>query len=319
MRVLVTGGAGFIGANLCAVALSGGCDVVVLDDLSTGRLANIEGFSVELTVGSILDDESLDRACSGVEAIVHLAALPSVPRSVADPVTSHMVNATGTLHVLEAARRHGIPHVIVASSSSVYGANPVLPKHEATWTRPLSPYAASKLAAEAYAHAYAASYGLRTLIFRFFNVYGPGQTAGHAYAAVIPRFLEMAMAGRPLEIFGDGNQIRDFTYVDSVSRVLLDAVRRQVTHTGPVNLAFGTQTTINELVTTLEVVLERPVTRTQVAERPGDVRTSTADGTTMFSLFPDAAGVPLREGLARTAAWFSQSRHDMEPSAVGGG
>ena len=214
MRVVITGGAGFIGANLARALVESGDEVVVVDDLSTGSEANLDGVPVDLRIGSILDPGLLDSAFDGADAVVHLAAVPSVPRSVADPVTSHHANATGTLLVLDAARRQASPpHVTVASSSSVYGANPELPKHEGLRCAPLSPYAVSKLATESYAIAFAHCYGLECLAFRFFNVFGPLQAAGHAYAAVIPQFVSAALDGRPLPLDGDGTQSRDFTYV----------------------------------------------------------------------------------------------------------
>jgi UDP-glucose 4-epimerase len=306
VRLLVTGGAGFIGSNLCGLAVSDPAvsSVVVLDDLSTGTRANLAGVEVEFVEGSILDDDALDSVCAGVDAVVHLAAVPSVPRSIVDPMTSHAANATGTLRVLEAARRHTIGHVIVASSSSVYGGNPVLPKDEQAWTRPLSPYAASKLAAEAYALAYQTSYGVPVLAFRFFNVYGPGQDADHAYAAVVPRFIDAALRGRPVEIYGDGRQSRDFTYVGSVCEVLLDAARRRVRSESPVNLAFGARTTLLELVSTLERVLDRLIVVRRRPPRLGDVLHSQSDGTVLTEMFPDAVATPLPEGLRRTADWF---------------
>jgi UDP-glucose 4-epimerase len=195
LKVVVTGGAGFIGGNVvralqAAAAVDG---VVVVDDLSTGVAGNLDG-DVDLRFGSILDRGLLDDACGGAGAIVHLAARPSVQRSVEDPVATHEANASGTL----AARRAGGCHVIVASSSSVYGGGPTLPRHERLAPQPLSPYAASKLAAESYALAYGATYGLPVLAFRLFNVFGPLQLAGHAYAAVIPAFASAALAGRPL-------------------------------------------------------------------------------------------------------------------------
>ncbi|NIS29091.1 MAG: NAD-dependent epimerase/dehydratase family protein, partial [Actinobacteria bacterium] len=191
MKVVVTGGAGFIGSNLCE-RLSRDPEfdeVVALDDLSSGFADNLEGMDVELVVGSILDPDVLDRVCAGAAAIVHLAARGSVPKSVENPLESHDRNATGTLQVLEAARRAGGVHTIVSSSSSVYGSTPDLPKHEDLPTRPMSPYAVSKVATEWYTLAYQHSYGLPTLSFRFFNVYGPRQPAGHAYAAVIPAWI----------------------------------------------------------------------------------------------------------------------------------
>jgi UDP-glucose 4-epimerase len=306
MIVVVTGGAGFIGANLCRILAAGpGIDgVVALDDLSTGYRSNLDGLEgVDLVEGSILDAAALDAACRGAAAVVHLAARPSVPRSLEDPVASHEANATGTVRVLEAARRHGL-HVVVASSSSVYGANPHLPKHEELATAPLSPYAASKLATEAYALAYGHSFGLDVLAFRFFNVFGPLQAAGHAYAAVIPAFVSAALEGRPLVVHGDGRQTRDFTYVGTVTAVLADAVRRRVSNPGPVNLAFGSRTDLLEVVSIIEGLLGHPVDIEHTEARKGDVRDSQADQTRLRALFPDVVPVPLEDGLRATVDWF---------------
>ena len=307
MRVVVTGGAGFIGANLCRTLLAtpGVTEVVALDDLSTGSKANLAGVSgVELVEGSILDTALLDEVVPGATAIVHLAARPSVPRSIVDPVASHEVNATGTLQVLEAARRHGGPQVVVASSSSVYGANPTLPKHEDLVPMPVSPYAVSKLATESYALAYAHSYGLPTLAFRFFNVFGPLQAPDHAYAAVIPAFLSAALAGEPLSVHGDGGQTRDFTYVGTVCSVLSDAVVRAVVGPRPVNLAFGTRVSLLEVIAMIEANLGHPLERNHTAPRAGDVRDSQADQTNLAQLFPGVSPVQLEDGLAATLAWF---------------
>ena len=306
MKVLVTGGAGFIGANLCRhLEHAPGVDeVVAFDDLSTGLRENLDGCSAKLVEGTILDREALEAACSDVAAIVHLGARPSVPRSVADPVASHDVNATGTLNVLEAARRAGDVHVVAASSSSVYGANPTLPKHEDLAPRPLSPYAASKLATESYTLAWQHSYGLPTLAFRFFNVFGPLQPAGHAYAAVVPAFVSAALAGEPLPVHGDGTQSRDFTYVDTVCAVITDAVLRRVTSPEPVNLAFGSRTTLLEVIDLLSELLgeELPVRHTE--PRVGDVPHSQASNDRLLELFPDIRPVELREGLKATIDWF---------------
>lgn len=309
-RVVVTGGAGFIGANLARVLVAAGHEVVALDDLSTGSAANLDGTGATLVEGSILDPVALDDVCAGAASIVHLAARPSVPRSLADPVATHRVNATGTLEVLEAARRAGAtgggtaPQVIVASSSSVYGANPVLPKHEDLAPRPRSPYAASKLATESYALAYAHSFGLEVLAFRFFNVFGPLQAAGHAYAAVVPAFVDAALAGRPLPLDGDGTQSRDFTYVGTVSAVIADAVARRVSCDGPVNLAFGSRTDLNALISLLGELLGRDLEVEARPPRAGDVPHSQADSSRLAALFPGVVPVGLAEGLAATVAWF---------------
>ncbi|MEM9037219.1 MAG: NAD-dependent epimerase/dehydratase family protein [Actinomycetota bacterium] len=305
MRVVVTGGAGFIGANLSAALVAAGVDeVVALDDLSTGRPDNLAGCRAKLIEGSILDEGLLDEVITGSDAVVHLAARPSVPRSIEDPMASHTANATGTLMVLEAARRAGGPQVIVASSSSVYGANPTLPKSVDLRPQPLSPYAVSKLATETYALSHAHCYGLPVLAFRFFNVFGPLQPAGHAYAAVIPAFVEAAMAGRPIPIHGDGGQTRDFTYVGSLCSVICDAVLRRVTSAEPVNLAFGSRLSLLDVVTMIEESMGRSLEREHGASRAGDVRHSQADQGPLRALFPEVEPTPFRDGLEATIDWF---------------
>jgi len=315
LKVLITGGAGFIGSNLARYFTSQGEPIRarIIDDLSTGSAENIQGLDVEFVEDSILNYGALKAAVEGVDSIVHLGAIPSVPRSIANPRASHEANTTGTLNVLEAAREVGVDHVVVASSSSVYGSNPRLPKSEFDWTRPMSPYAVSKQATEGYALAYQFSYGLKTLAFRFFNVYGPGQAAGHAYAAVIPKFLDAALTGRPLEIHGDGTQSRDFTFVDTVCSVIHHAVAGKVHSLDPVNLAYGTNTTLLELASLMEEQLGHPVERQFTAPRVGDVRASQADNARVRELFPDVRPVSLDEGLAATIRWFkSQQGRDPE-------
>ena len=312
MRIVVTGGAGFIGAHLCRrlLATPGVDEVVVLDNLVTGDAANIAGLPVRFIEGSILDDDALDDACGGATSIVHLAALGSVPRSVADPMASHLSNATGTAMVLEAARRHGNLHTIVASSSSVYGSNPVLPKHEDLATRPMSPYAASKLATESYTLAWANSYGLPALAFRFFNVFGPLQPAGHAYAAVIPAFVDAALAGQPLVVHGDGTQSRDFTYVGTLTAVVAAAVTRRITSDIPVNLAFGSRVRLLDVIDLIEAELGHPVQRRHVETRAGDVPHSQADCARLMSLIPDVQPVAFGDGLRATIEWMRSAHND---------
>ena len=307
MKVVVTGGAGFIGANLTRTLADRADvdDVVVLDDLSTGDRRNLEGLDVTLVEGSILDAAALDEVVAGAQAVVHLAARPSVPRSLADPMASHLTNATGTMEVLEAARRHGLPQVVLASSSSVYGANPSMPKREDMATRPVSPYAAGKLAAEAATLAYGRSFDLPVLAFRFFNVFGPLQPAGHAYAAVVPAFASAALRDEPIPVHGDGLQTRDFTYVGTVATVLTEAVVRGVTHPEPVNLAYGTRISLLELIDRLERVLGRPLSRRHDEPRAGDVRDSQADQSRLRQLFPDVEPVDLDTGLRATVDWLS--------------
>lgn len=306
MKVVITGGAGFIGANLGRELLSRPeiGDVVALDNLSTGVRENLEGTGIRLLEGSILDPSALDEACTGADAIVHLAARPSVPRSVIDPLASHHHNATGTLEVLQAARRAGDVHVIAASSSSLYGANRELPKRESMRTAPISPYAVSKQATESYTLAFGHTYGLPVLAFRFFNVYGPLQPAGHAYAAVVPAFVDAALRGVPLPVHGDGEQTRDFTYIGTVTRVIADALMRRVTDLDPVNLAFGSRTSLNRLVTHLSDILGHELTADHVEPRAGDVRDSQADNARLRGHFPGVTAVPLEDGLRATVDWF---------------
>jgi UDP-glucose 4-epimerase len=310
MKVVVTGGAGFIGANLCRrLADDPAIDrVVALDDLSSGQRGNLDGLDVELIEGSILDADTLDQACDGAAAVVHLAARGSVPRSLADPEQTHDINATGTLRVLEAARRAGGPHVVLASSSSVYGANPVLPKHEQLVPMPMSPYAASKLAAEGYALAYQQCFDLPTLVFRFFNVFGPMQPAQHSYAAVVPAFLDAALDGRPLPVYGDGHQSRDFTFVGTVTDVLADALHRRVCDVQPVNLAFGTRTDLLTLAALLEQVLGVSLEIEHLPPRTGDVPHSQADSSRLREHFPAVSAVDLESGLRSTAEWMRSIR-----------
>lgn len=309
MKVVVTGGAGFIGANLCrALADARGTDVVAYDNLSTGSSRNLDVVrDVKLHVADILDVVALNEACAGADCIVHLAARPSVPRSLADPVASHHTNVTGTLLVLEAARSNDVAQVIVASSSSVYGANATMPKRESMKASPLSPYAANKLAAESYAIAWQHSFGTSTLAFRFFNVFGPLQQAGHAYAAVVPTFITAALAGHALPVHGDGNQTRDFTYVGSVVSVLLDAISRRVSHPEPVNLAFGTRTSLVDLIRRLEIILGRPLDVEHEPARIGDIRDSQADNSSLRSLFPGIEALDLDDGLKATVDWLSEA------------
>lgn len=307
MRIVVTGGAGFIGANLCKSLVSEGHEVVALDDLSSGRRANLDGLEVDLAEGSILDRGFVENVLEGAKSVIHLAARPSVPRSLLDPMATHAVNATGTAMVLEASRSVGCKHIVVASSSSVYGNAPVLPKHEELPVAPRSPYAASKVASESYALAWASSFGLKVLTLRFFNVFGPLQSADHAYAAVVPTFIAAALAGDPVPVHGDGRQTRDFTFVDNISAVISQAVRFRITHPAPVNLAFGTRHSVLELITKLEEILGRRLTRRHEPSRPGDVRDSQADQTLLRTLFPEVAPVDWEFGLRKTVQWFIEN------------
>lgn len=312
LRVTVTGGAGFIGSNLVSWLLRDPAvgRITVVDDCSTGAVALLGAdlAHVDFRLGSVLDAGLMDQTVVGADAVVHLAALPSVPRSVIDPVSSHHANATGTLQVLEAARRAGGPMVVAASSSSVYGAQPQLPKSEDSRAMPLSPYAVTKLATEAYLGAYHACYGLEVLPLRFFNVYGPRQQAGHPYAAVVPKFIDAALSGDRVQVYGDGTQSRDLTCVDTVCQVVTTAITGRVGSPWPVNLALGTRTSLLDLINLLGDVLGSPLQVEHVAPRPGDVAHSQADPAHLLDLFPDVTAVPLREGLERTLAWHLEQR-----------
>ena len=310
MKILVTGGAGFIGANLVrALSDRPGIDeVVVIDNISFGFRENLEGVEATVVEGSILDTSLLATAMNGVSSVVHLAAGSSVPRSVEFPMAAHQDNATGTALVLEAARSEGDVQVIVASSSSVYGANDVLPKHEGLAARPVSPYAASKLATESYTLAWGHSYNMPVLALRLFNVFGPLQPPVHTYAAVIPAFLSAAMQDRPLPVHGDGTQCRDFTYVDSVVAVIVNAIHRRVSHLEPVNLAFGLRVTLLEVVEELESILGRELPVEFQPRRIGDVAQSQADSSVLRQLFPDVTHSDFADGLRATVDWFRSAR-----------
>ena len=305
MRVLITGAAGFIGSHLAQV-LSGDHEVIGLDDLSTGDMRNLDGVQLHFVRGSILDIETLERAARGCHSVVHLAARPSVPRSIEDPMSTHYVNTTGTLNVLEVARRLDDPTVIVASSSSVYGSNPAIPKHEALLPMPVSPYAVSKLATEQYALAWKQSYGLKTLPFRFFNVFGPHQAANHAYAAVLPAFISAGLLGQPVPVHGDGLQSRDFTFVGDVVNVIKKSVERRLESDGPINLAFGARITLIEALEVLEEVIGNKLLRAALPTRAGDVRHSQADNSLLRDLLPDITPTDFREALSVTVTWFRQ-------------
>lgn len=304
MRVLVTGGAGFIGSNVVRHLLSQGHDPVVLDDLSTGFKSNLDGLGISLIEGSVVDRDLVLTAMRGTDAVVHLAALGSVSRSLANPGRTHAVNVEGTLSVLDAARALGNIHVVYASSSSVYGGNLKLPKTENDWVAPLSPYAAGKLAAEQYSLSYQASFSLPVLALRFFNVYGPRQSPGAEYPAVIPRFLEAALSGQPAQIYGDGLQSRDFTYVHDVSRVIVGAVERRISPSRPVNLAFGRRVSLLELISEIGSVLNRKIEIVHLPERAADVRHSEAVPDTVLRFFPDVSPTNLAVGLGETVEWF---------------
>ncbi|MEU4158199.1 NAD-dependent epimerase/dehydratase family protein [Actinoplanes sp. NPDC026670] len=305
MRILVTGGAGFIGANLCSelLARTEVEAVTVLDDFSTGNISNIESIPVEVVKDTILSRDTVAELVNQCDSVIHLAAQPSVPLSVMDPLSSHEVNMNGTVTILEACRKFQ-KSFIFASSSAVYGQTQKLPISEDDAAAPVSPYAANKLAAESYALAYASTYRIPVVAFRFFNVYGPLQSPDHPYAAVIPSFIDAALRGRPLVIYGDGTQSRDFTYVGSLASVLADAALNRMASPSPVNLAFGTRTTIIDLAKKIELISGRPIDLQFTKARAGDVRDSQANGGRLRMLMPEARDSDLDFGLRSTIDWF---------------
>ncbi|MCC6669826.1 MAG: GDP-mannose 4,6-dehydratase [Planctomycetes bacterium] len=304
-EVLVTGGAGFVGSHVVDALLARGDRVRVLDDLSTGRRANLPSDAHRLSIveGSILDAALVAEACAGADAIVHFAALPSVSRSVVDPVASHEVNATGTLRILDAARARRT-RVIYAGSSSAYGDQDAAAKHEEMRERPLSPYAASKLAGELYCRAFARVYGLPVVVTRFFNVYGPRQVPDSPYSGVIAAFCHALCVGRAPRIEGDGGQARDFTYVSDVVRGVLLAVDGGTEGCHTVNLAAGGSHTILELLATLQEIAGTRLAPEFVPARRGDVRHSQADVRQAKALLGFSASVSFAEGLRRTYEWY---------------
>lgn len=302
---LVTGGAGFIGSHLVRRLVSDGARVRIVDDLSTGSLERLADVRAEIDlIEADLAVADLGRILRGVDRVFHLAAVPSVPRSVKDPFKSHTSVVTATLRLLIAARDVGVRRLVLSSSSSVYGNSEVSPKHEGMPPRPLSPYAVAKSAAEGYARVFSGLYGLRTVALRYFNVFGPGQDPVSAYAAVIPRFIRSALASEPLTVYGDGSQTRDFTYVDNV----VDANLRAADADAPVgavfNVAAGQPHTVNELVAMLQEIIGRPVTVTHAEARPGDIVHSHANIDAARHHLGWSPTVDLREGLRRTVEWY---------------
>jgi UDP-glucose 4-epimerase len=308
VRILVTGGAGFIGANLSEYLLNRNHEVTVLDDLSTGSRSNIPP-GARFVEGSILDEDALSGVCQHMDAVVHLAARPSVPRSVVDPLASNEVNVTGTLKVLLAARDAGPLYTVVASSSSVYGmsAGSAEARKEDACCSPLSPYGVSKLAAESYTESFRYVYDHPTLSFRFFNVFGPLQSHGHAYAAVIPAFIHAALRGEPIVVHGDGKQTRDFTYVITVCEAISCAVERALVPEGPVNLALGQSIAVLDVVAQLERQIGTRLSVTHSPPRPGDVAHSRADSSRLLAMLPGLTSEPFEICLGKTLAWYRAS------------
>jgi UDP-glucose 4-epimerase len=310
MKITITGGAGFVGANLVkALELDPEIEeIVILDDFSTGSHENIASTQAKIIEGSILDRSIVEEAVSQSSAVIHLAARSSVPRSIDDPRATHDVNATGTINILEEVRKHKDIHLVVASSSSVYGNSEISPKSEDLPISPLSPYAASKLATESYTLSWANCFHISSIAFRFFNIFGPMQPPHHSYAAAIPAFLSAAFQDEPLPVFGTGEQTRDFTFVDSVTSVIIEAIRNRVSCPSPVNLAFGTQISLLETISKIENLLGKKLEIEFLEPRVGDVKNSKADNQKLKNLFPEIKPTTMDEGLAKTIEWFEDTK-----------
>jgi len=310
MRVLVTGGGGFIGSHLAARLVADGHEVRVLDNFATGLRSNIDaiGGDVELVEGDIQSYERAHNAVRGCEIVFHQAALPSVPRSIQDPLTSNATNVIGTLNILLAARDENVRRVVYASSSSVYGANPTLPKREDMATLPISPYATAKLASEGYCRSFGVGYGLETVALRYFNVFGARQDPTSQYAAVIPNFIAALLDDRPVTIFGDGEQSRDFTHVDNVVQANLLAIDAPDVSGRVFNVAYGHKVTLNELVTELQELIGTEAETIYAPRRPGDVPHSLASLERARTELGYEPKVDLREGLTRTIEYYREQR-----------
>jgi UDP-glucose 4-epimerase len=309
-KIVITGGAGFIGSALARALVARGDEVLVLDNFSSGKRENLQDVPGSLAVveGDILDSSLLDRVFAGAEVVFHEAAIPSVPRSLAAPLPSHNANATGTLTVLEAARRCQVRRVVYAGSSSAYGEPPSLPVVENMAPAPLSPYAVSKLAGEHYCRVYARVFGVQAVILRYFNVFGPRQDPNSQYAAVIPRFITAALQDRPPTVYGDGEQSRDFCFIDNVVDANLRAADADGASGKVFNIACGTGTSLNRVLDLLGEALGRPVSACHEPARAGDVRHSLADISQAKAVLGYTAAVDFLTGLTRTLAWFRQRR-----------
>jgi len=311
-KVLVTGGAGFIGSNLTESLLKGKHFVRVLDDFSTGKKENLifnKSYpSLEVMAGDIRSLRTCKKAMKGMEYVFHQAALPSVQRSVEDPETSNAINVGGTLNILLAAREEGVKRVIYASSSSIYGDTPTLPKHEEMPSHPLSPYALQKYIGEQYCRLFYQLYGLDSVSLRYFNIFGPKQDPNSLYSAVIPRFIDALLHGRPPIIFGDGEQSRDFTFIENVVQANLLAMSAERLHGEAMNIACGKRISLNQLLKILKQILGSKLSPVYQEPREGDVRHSLADIHKSKKIINYMPNVGTREGLKKTVEFFRRQK-----------
>lgn len=309
--VLVTGGAGFIGSHIAAALMASGARVRVLDDLSTGHRENLEeiGGDLDFIEGSVADEALLNKVLDGVEVVFHEAAIPSVPRSVEAPKQTHVASVDGTFSLLVAARDQRVRRVVYAASSSAYGDQPTLPKAEQMLPDPLSPYAVAKLVGEYYCQVFTRVYGLETVSLRYFNVFGPRQDPGSQYSGVVSRFISSLLSGERPVIYGDGEQSRDFTYIDNVVAANLSAAISAGASGKVINVANGERITLNQLLAELkDLTGKHDVTAEYLEPRVGDVRHSLADNTLAQQFLGYESKVGLREGLQRTIDWWKNSR-----------
>ncbi len=305
---LVTGGAGFIGSSLGRALIARGDRVRIIDNFSSGRRENFADYArdVELIEADILDPAALRRAVEGVEVIFHEAAIPSVPKSMAEPIENHEANASGTLRVLHAAKQAGVRRVVYAASSAAYGDAPELPKVETMAPAPISPYGVSKLAGEYYCQVFAGAYGLETVCLRYFNVFGPRQDPKSEYAAVIPKFITAALAGQTPRIFGDGTQSRDFCHIDNIIEANFKAASAPAAQVSGqmFNIACGAATDLNQVVAVIGDILGRKVEARHEPERAGDIKHSYADIDKARRRLAYTAAVSFADGLRRTLTWY---------------
>jgi nucleoside-diphosphate-sugar epimerase len=314
VKILVTGGAGFIGSNLVHALLAAGHETRVLDNLSTGHRHNLQGADVELVEGDLRSFERVSNAIRGVELVYHQGALPSVPRSIQDPLTSNAVNIEGTLNVILAARDHAVRRVVFASSSSIYGDLPGMPRREDQPVWPLSPYAVAKLAAERYVLVATRVFGLETVALRYFNVFGERQDPNSGYAAVIPKFIQMMVDGQRPTIHGDGTVSRDFTHIDNVVAANLAAASAPDAPGRAINVAMQDSHTLNELVETLNGLLGTRLEPLYGEPRPGDVPESMADISLARAVLGYEPTVSFQDGLRRTIEHIAKNRSASAPT-----
>lgn len=312
MKILVTGGAGFIGSHLVQALVERGEDIRVLDNLATGRVENMRQFrsQIEFIEGDIADEATVQRAVQDTRLIFHQAALPSVPRSIKNPRASHDANLTGTLNMLIAARDHDVERIVLASSSSVYGNSPALPKVETLEPHPLSPYAVTKLACEHYARVFAELYGVSAICLRYFNVFGPRQDPTSQYSGALAKFVRCALEHKPYPVYGDGEQSRDFTYIENVVNANLRAGYAELDGSAVLNVAGGVRTTLNQIVDYLNELTGQNLPTEHGPTRAGDVLHSHADISHARALLGYVPTVDVREGLRRTIEWHKMENGD---------